>query len=106
MRSPPLSSAGPEEIVYTNIVTGVHANFLRSSIISAGLDPDNLPVADKSKMDFKKDGDIDARAWRDIWGAGQSVAGVVRRESTEEIVSQLEAGMTQAISRLCQASVP
>lgn len=56
------------DVIYTNLFSGVHGNYLRSSIERAGLDPDNLPTADKSKMDFGA-----AKAWRDIWGAGQGV---------------------------------
>jgi nitronate monooxygenase len=56
------------DVIYTNLFSGVHGNYLRSSIERAGLDPDNLPEADKSKMDFGA-----AKAWRDIWGAGQGV---------------------------------
>ncbi len=56
------------DVIYTNLFSGVHGNYLRSSIERAGLDPDNLPVADKSKMNFGA-----AKAWRDIWGAGQGV---------------------------------
>ncbi len=88
--------ASPDDIIYTNLVTGVHANFLRSSIIAAGLDPDNLPQADKSKMNFQSGGNMERRAWRDIWGAGQSVAGISNVEPVESIVAGLEAGMKQA----------
>jgi len=58
------------DIVYTNLFTGVHGNYLKSSIINAGLDPDALPVSDPSAMNF---GSSSAKAWRDIWGAGQGV---------------------------------
>jgi nitronate monooxygenase len=61
------------DIVYTNLFTGVHGNYLKSSIIAAGLDPDSLPVSDPTKMDF---GGGAAKAWRDIWGAGQGLAPV------------------------------
>ena len=61
------------DIVYTNLFTGVHGNYLKKSIIAAGLDPDNLPEADKSKMNFGSGGNTSAKAWRDIWGAGQGV---------------------------------
>ncbi len=64
-----------EDIVYTNLFTGVHGNYLKGSIVNAGLDPDNLPESDKSKMDFGS-GSAKAKAWRDIWGAGQGVGQV------------------------------
>jgi nitronate monooxygenase len=62
-----------DDIVYTNLITGVHGNYLKQSLRAAGLDPDNLPSADPSKMDFGSD---KAKAWRDIWGAGQGIGGV------------------------------
>lgn len=89
-----------DEIVYTNLITGVHANFLRRSIVSAGLDPDNLPQADKSKMNFGSGGNMEKRAWRDIWGAGQSVAGVNRIQPVAEIIDEIEASYRLAWQRL------
>jgi nitronate monooxygenase len=62
-----LAESRAEDIVYTNLFTGVHGNYLKGSIVAAGLDPDNLPEADKSKMNF---GAERVKAWRDIWGAG------------------------------------
>ncbi len=61
------------DIVYTNLFTGVHGNYLKSSIVAAGLDPEALPVSDASAMNF---GSGSAKAWRDIWGAGQGVGGI------------------------------
>jgi nitronate monooxygenase len=60
------------DVVYTNLFTGVHGNYLKKSIVNAGLDPDNLPEADKTKMNFGSGGGSKAKAWRDIWGAGQA----------------------------------
>ncbi len=68
------SAAG--DIVYTNLFTGVHGNYLRQSILAAGLDPDNLPVSDPSTMNFGSGRDSAYKAWRDIWGAGQGLAAV------------------------------
>jgi len=62
--------ATASDIVYTNLFTGVHGNYLKASIVAAGLDPDALPYSDPSKMNFGSGG---AKAWRDIWGAGQGV---------------------------------
>jgi nitronate monooxygenase len=61
-----------DDIVYTNLFTGIHGNYLKASIVAAGLDPDHLPESDPSKMDFGGA----AKAWRDIWGAGQGVGAV------------------------------
>ena len=65
-----------EDIVYTNLFTGVHGNYLRPSHRHAGLDPDNLPASDPSKMNFGSGGTGKAKAWRDIWGSGQGIGAV------------------------------
>ncbi len=80
-----------EEIVYTNLFTGVHGNYLKKSIAAAGLDPDDLPVADKSKMNFGTGGNSKAKAWRDIWGAGQGVGQIFDAPPAAEIVGRLKA---------------
>ena len=85
-----IESAG-EEIVYTNLFTGVHGNYLKKSIAAAGLDPDDLPVADKSKMNFGTGGNSKAKAWRDIWGAGQGVGQIFDAPPAAEIVARLKA---------------
>ncbi|MGQ4828605.1 hypothetical protein, partial [Enterococcus faecalis] len=59
-------ASGADDIVYSNLFTGVHGNYLRSSIVGAGLDPDNLPVSDPSKMNFGSGGNTEAKAWKDI----------------------------------------
>lgn len=64
------------DIVYTNLFTGVHGNYLRGSIAAAGLDPDTLPESDPSAMDFGSGRNADAKAWRDIWGSGQGIGAV------------------------------
>ena len=79
-----------EGIVYTNLFTGVHGNYLRSSIEAAGLDPDNLPVSDPSKMNFGSGGNTKAKAWKDIWGSGQGVGAVKAVGSVEDLVARLE----------------
>lgn len=83
------SAAG--DIVYTNLFTGVHGNYLRGSIEKAGLDPDNLPVSDPSKMNFGSGGNSKAKAWKDIWGSGQGVGMVNAVETVAERVDRLEA---------------
>ena len=92
-----IDSAG-EEIVYTNLFTGVHGNYLRPSIVAAGLDPDDLPVSDKSKMNFGSGGNTKAKAWRDIWGAGQGVGQIFDAPPAAEIVARLKAEFADASS--------
>ena len=78
------------DIVYTNLFTGVHGNYLRGSIEAAGLDPDNLPTSDPSKMNFGSGGNTKAKAWKDIWGSGQGVGMVDAIETVAERVERLE----------------
>lgn len=78
------------DIVYTNLFTGVHGNYLRGSIVAAGLDPENLPVSDPSKMNFGSGGNTKAKAWKDIWGSGQGVGMVDAVESVADRVERLE----------------
>ncbi len=78
-----------DQIVYTNLFTGVHGNYLRGSIVAAGLDPDNLPESDPSKMNFGSGGNSGAKAWRDIWGSGQGIAAVTAIEPVSERVDRL-----------------
>ncbi len=89
------------DIVYTNLFTGVHGNYLKKSIIAAGLDPDNLPEADKTKMNFGSS--IGAKAWRDIWGAGQGVGLMEDLPTTAEMVMRLKAEYDAAKARLLAA---
>ena len=74
-----------EDIVYTNLFTGVHGNYLRPSIVAAGLDPDNLPVSDPSKMDFGSGSASMKKVWRDIWGCGQGIGAVKRVEPVGKV---------------------
>ncbi|HEY5289142.1 MAG TPA: nitronate monooxygenase, partial [Caulobacteraceae bacterium] len=82
---------GGEDIVYTNLFTGVHGNYLRQSIENAGLDPENLPEADPSKMNFGSGGNQSAKAWRDIWGCGQGIGAVKSVPTVGELVARLAA---------------
>lgn len=77
-----------EDIVYTSLFTGVHGNYLRPSIVAAGLDPDTLPESDPSKMDFG--GDRPAKAWKDIWGCGQGISAVKAIVSVADLADRLE----------------
>jgi nitronate monooxygenase len=83
-----VASSG-DDIVYTNLFTGVHGNYLRPSIEAAGLDPDNLPEADPSKMNFGSGGNQKAKAWRDIWGCGQGIGALSDIPSAGELVERL-----------------
>ena len=82
--------ASADDIVYTNLFTGVHGNYLRPSIAAAGLDPDNLPVSDPSKMNFGSGGNTKAKAWKDIWGSGQGIGAVKSVVPVAEMVDRLE----------------
>ncbi len=94
------------DIVYTSLFSGVKGNYLSASIAEAGLDPANLPEADKSKMDFRSGGSVDRRTWRDIWSAGQS-SGVIRDvPSTAEIVDRLRTEYEAAKNVLRTQSKP
>lgn len=88
------------DIVYSNLFTGVHGNYLRPSIEAAGLDPDNLPESDPSKMDFGSAENTDAKAWRDIWGCGQGISAVKALVPTRDLVARLECEYQAARSRL------
>lgn len=80
--------ASANDIVYSNLFTGVHGNYLRQSIVRAGLDPDNLPVSDPSAMNFGSGGNQDAKAWRDIWGSGQGVGAIDTVLSAAELIAK------------------
>jgi nitronate monooxygenase len=77
-------------IIYTNLFSGSHANYLRSSIESAGLDPDNLPASAPDNLDFGAGDVIQAKAWKDVWGCGQGVGAIKKVTSIEELVSRFE----------------
>jgi nitronate monooxygenase len=91
--------SGPEDIVYTSLFSGVSANFLRDSVKRTGLDPDNLPTADKAKMSFAE-GSHEFKAWRDVWSAGQSVGGVNDVSAVSVLVERMAAEYEAARSRL------
>ena len=79
------------DIVYSNLFTGVHGNYLRQSIVSAGMDPDNLPEGDLKTMNFGSGGNTKAKAWKDIWGSGQGIGPVTAVRPVAEFVAELEA---------------
>lgn len=88
------------EIVYSNLFTGVHGNYLKPSIRAAGMDPDNLPVSDPSKMNFGSGGNQDSKAWKDIWGCGQGIGSVKSLGSAAELVARLSREYEQARARI------
>lgn len=90
-----------DDIVYTNLFTGVHGNYLKKSVTDAGLDPDNLPESDPSKMNFGSGGNSAAKAWKDIWGSGQGIGSVDKVRSTADYVDLLKAQYAAAKKRVC-----
>ena len=92
------------DIVYTDLFTGVHGNYLKHSIVNAGLDPANLPTSDPSKMNFGSGGASHKKVWRDIWSAGQGVGLIDDVPSTAEMAARLKAEYEAAKSRLCSAA--
>lgn len=92
--------AAAGDIVYTNLFTGVHGNYLRASIELAGLDPDTLPEGDKAAMRYGSDGSSKAKAWRDIWGAGQGVGAISSLHSVAEEVATLRHDYQKALDHL------
>ncbi len=89
-----------DDIVYSNLFTGVHGNYLKPSILAAGLDPDNLAESDPSKMNF---GSSEAKAWKDIWGCGQGIAPIDKVQKAAEYIAQLKREYAEARARLLSA---
>lgn len=90
-----------EDIVYTNLFTGVHGNYLRKSIEDAGLDPDALPESDPSAMNFGSGGGSKSKAWKDIWGSGQGIGSVKAVRPAADFIAQLAEEYEAAKARLC-----
>ena len=88
-----------DDIVYSNLITGVHGNYLKASIRASGLDPDNLPESDPSKMSFGG-GEGSKKAWKDIWGSGQGIGAVSQVSSVADYVARLKREYAQARERL------
>jgi len=87
-----------DDVVYSNLFTGVHGNYLAPSIRAAGLDPENLPESDPSKMNFGGDA---KKAWKDIWGCGQGIGAITSVVSAAERIAQLKKEYQEARKRLC-----
>ena len=94
-----VASSG-DDIVYTNLFTGVHGNYLKPSIIAAGMDPNDLPHSDPSKMNFGSGGNQKSKAWRDIWGCGQGIGAVKSVPTVAELVGRLSDEYERAKSEL------
>jgi nitronate monooxygenase len=90
-------NSSASDIIYTNLFTGVHGNYIRESILNAGLDPDALPESDKTKMNFGGD---KAKAWKDIWGAGQGVGLMDDVPTVAQLVERLKREYDDARARL------
>ena len=91
-----LIESAADDIVYSNLVTGISGNYLKPSIKNAGLDPNNLPEADKSAMNFGSGGNTDAKAWKDIWGSGQGIGGIKDDPSVGDLVERIIEEYNQA----------
>ncbi|HEY6049179.1 MAG TPA: nitronate monooxygenase, partial [Sphingomicrobium sp.] len=94
-------AGGAADIVYTDLFTGVHGNYLKSSIAAAGLDPDNLTGLDTTAMKFGSEGSARAKAWKDIWGSGQGIGVVDRVRPAAEFIDLLADQYAAAKARLC-----
>ena len=93
-----LIESSANDIVYSNLFTGVLGNYLKPSIQNAGLDPDNLPTADKSAMNFGSGGNTDSKAWKDIWGSGQGIGLIEDAPTVESLVERIRAEFNEASS--------
>lgn len=93
-----LEASAAEDIIYSSLFTGVHGNYLKPSIKNAGLDPDNLPDADKSSMNFGSGGNTDSKAWKDIWGSGQGIGAIKDSPSVAELVGRIKSEYESAFN--------
>jgi len=93
-----ITESTSQDIVYSNLFTGVHGNYLKPSIVASGLDPDNLPTSDPSTMSFSPD--TKAKPWRDIWGCGQGIGAVREVVPAAQRVSQFAREYREAVARL------
>ena len=94
-----LIESAAEDIIYSSLFTGVHGNYLKPSVINAGLDPNNLPEADKSAMNFGSGGNTEAKAWKDIWGSGQGIGSIQDAPPAGELVNRLTEEYLAAIKK-------
>jgi nitronate monooxygenase len=92
-----------DDVVYTSLFTGVKGNYLKHSVAAAGMDPDNLPEADKSKMNFGSGGNMKQKAWRDIWSGGQGVGNIHDILPAGDVVARMVEEYEQTRRRMCGA---
>jgi nitronate monooxygenase len=95
-----IASSSADDIVYSNLFTGVHGNYLKPSIVAAGMDPDNLPVSDPSKMNFGTDASGERnkpKAWKEIWGSGQGIGSIDKVQPVADLVARFKAEYEAAI---------
>ena len=97
-----LIESAADDIVYSSLFTGINGNYLKPSIAKAGLDPDNLPGADKSKMNFGSGGNMKTKAWKDIWGSGQGIGGITDAPSVETLVKSMKDQYDQAFDEMME----
>ena len=90
-----------DDIVYSNLFTGVHGNYLKGSIKASGLDPDNLPESDPSQMNFGAAGS--AKAWKDVWGCGQGIGAIKSVQPAAALIARLEREYRSARQRIAEA---
>ena len=95
-----LEESAADDIVYSSLFTGVHGNYLKPSISNAGMDPNNLPSADKSSMNFGSGGNTKSKAWKDIWGSGQGIGRIYDSPHVSELVGRIKAEYEQAKEEL------
>ena len=95
-----LEESAADDIVYSSLFTGVSGNYLKPSIKNAGMDPDNLPDADKSSMNFGSGGNTKSKAWKDIWGSGQGIGLIEDSPSVGELVDRIKAEFHSAVEEL------
>jgi nitronate monooxygenase len=95
-----LVDSNADDIVLSNLFTGVHGNYLKPSIVAAGLDPDNLPESDPSKMSFGSGGNSEAKAWKDIWGCGQGIGVIKAVLTAQDLIDNIDKQYQSARARL------
>jgi len=100
-----LIESAADDIIYSSLFTGVHGNYLKGSVENVGLDPNNLPEADKSSMNFGSGGNTDAKAWKDIWGSGQGIGSIKNSPTVKILVDQLTSEFKDATGDFKEKSV-
>ena len=99
-----LIESAAKDVVYTNYFSGVHGNYLSPSVERAGMDPLNLPEADKTKMNFNSGGNASAKVWKAIYGSGQGINSIKDSPKVEDLVGKMKAEFQQARSEFSTIS--